>query len=213
MSVREEQLEMWRIIRDRLRDKKLQTVGADYVSTRVPGTTTFWFASSRDAAPALVDILCLHGSDPIQRLHAKAYEARSDVCAIASGCGTYGGHLLDITGELPVVFDEQARHLGRLSPGARHGDLCQKQLSSGTNVLSAKGQLLILGMTGSRLILNAELFEKCANAYVLAAATGKPTEQLPWIVRFIANRRLLKDEKRALARVSEGRLPEETKGY
>jgi len=213
MSVREEQREMWRVIRDRLRDKKLQTVGAGYVSTRIPGTTTFWVASSRDAAPALVDILGSHASDPVRSLHARAYEARPDVCAIASGCGTYGAHLLDISGDLPVVFDEQARHLGRLSPGARHGDLCQMQLSSGTNVLSAQGQLLILGMTGSRLILNAELFEKCANAYVLAAATGRPTKQLPWIIRFIANRRLLQDERRALARVGAGRLPEETKGY
>ena len=72
---------------------------------------------------------------------------------------------------------------------------------------------MVLGMTPSRLAMNAELFEKCATAYVLAVASGGPVRPLPWIVRHVANRHLMKDEQRARGRVRAGLAPEETKGY
>ena len=86
-------------------------------------------------------------------------------------------------------------------------------LRDGGNVVLVDGQPLVLGMTASRLALNAELFEKCAKAYVLAAASGGRVKPLPWIVRYVANGRLMKDEKRARERVAAGLLPEESKGY
>ncbi|MGJ3701214.1 hypothetical protein [Variovorax sp. AFSI2.2] len=61
--------------------------------------------------------------------------------------------------------------------------------------------------------MNTELFEKCAEAYVLAAATGGQVDPLPWVVRHVANRRLIWDERRAAERFAHGLLPEETKGY
>jgi hypothetical protein len=48
---------------------------------------------------------------------------------------------------------------------------------------------------------------------VLAAASGGRIKPLPWIVRHVANGRLMKDEKRARERVASGLLPEESKGY
>ena len=68
-------------------------------------------------------------------------------------------------------------------------------------------------MTAMRLALNAELFEKCAKAYVLAVAGGGRVRALPCIVRWVANRRLGKDQQRAAARLLQGLLPEESKGY
>jgi hypothetical protein len=62
-------------------------------------------------------------------------------------------------------------------------------------------------------MLNAELFEKCAKAYVLARATGLPMHTLPWWVCRIANGRLKKDQRRATERFALGLLPEEVKGY
>jgi len=38
-------------------------------------------------------------------------------------------------------------------------------------------------------------------------------KSLPWIVPFIANGRLRKDTRRAIQRLQQGLLPEETKGY
>jgi len=86
-------------------------------------------------------------------------------------------------------------------------------LREGGNVLLLQGRPVCLGMTATRLALNAELFEKCAKAYVLAVASGGPVHALPWLVRMIANRRLAKDQRRATARFLQGVLPEESKGY
>jgi hypothetical protein len=72
---------------------------------------------------------------------------------------------------------------------------------------------MCLGMTAMRLALNAELFEKCAKAHVLAVAGGGRARALPWIVRFVANRRLRHDEQRAAQRFAQGLLAEETQGY
>ncbi len=114
---------------------------------------------------------------------------------------------------MPQAFDEQARHLGRMA--APNLDLrgIARSLRSGGNVIQLPQGVVCLGMTAMRLALNAELFEKCAKAYVLAVASGGQVKALPWLVRFVANRRLRKDEQRAAGRFSKGLLPEETKGY
>jgi hypothetical protein len=145
-------------------------------------------------------------------LHASAFGARDDVCALASGGGPFGLGLADFGGTLPGVFDEQVRHLGRMPP-SQAGSGLGPALAPGGNVVLAQGRPLVLGMTGARLALNAELFEKCAKAYVLAVAAGGKVRPLPWIVRHVANGRLMKDERRAALRVRQGLLPEETKGY
>jgi ribulose-5-phosphate 4-epimerase/fuculose-1-phosphate aldolase len=209
MSVQEQQQAMWQTIRERLVGKHLQAQNTAAISTRVPGTAQFWFAASEEATPNLV-VLRADGASAIQQLHAQVYAARADIGAIASGSGRYGRHLLEITGELPNVFDEQVRHISKLMP---RDTPWKTQLASGSNILSHNGELLLLGMTGARLMLNAELFEKCAHAYVLAAATGKRITQLPWRVRHFATRRLRKDQQRAAARMAQGLLAEESKGY
>ena len=76
-----------------------------------------------------------------------------------------------------------------------------------------QGNPVCLGTTATRLALNAELFEKCAKAYVLAAASGGRVRPLPWLVRHVANGRLLKDERQARERFVQGLLPVESKGY
>ncbi|KLC63799.1 hypothetical protein GEV893_18425, partial [Xanthomonas perforans] len=82
----------------------------------------------------------------------------------------------------------------------------------GNAVLVAR-RPLCLGTSARRLALNIALFEKCAKAYVLAAATGGPTRQLPWWVRRIANGRLRKDQVRASAAFANGALPTESTAY
>jgi hypothetical protein len=68
-------------------------------------------------------------------------------------------------------------------------------------------------MTAKRLALNAELFEKCAKAYVLARAAGGPVHAPAWWARAIAGRRLIKDERRAAARFAQGLPPEDNDHY
>lgn len=197
---------LWCDVRRRLSVKRLLGGPAPSLSLRIPGTAAMWFGTATDAEPQR---LAVDGDG----LHAAAYAERHDVCAVATGGGDFGLRLADFGGTLAGVFDEQVRHLGAMpSPVCGTAGLAHA-LRGGTNVLMLDGHPLVLGMTGARLALNAELFEKCAKACVLAMAAGGRIKPLPWIVRHVANGRLMKDEQRARLRTRAGLLPQETKGY
>lgn len=214
----------WHRWRDRLVDKGLLTGDGAGLSLRIPGSTARWYGAADDETPrhlngASNDAGARASTDA---LHAAVLAAREDVCAIAVGGGRFGSMLGAFGGAMPGVFDEQVRHLGLMSPPVAMADDLEGRdgldglaaaLARGGNVLIVGGRPVVLGTTPMRLALNAELFEKCATAYVLAAATGGPVRPLPWIVRHVANGRLLKDERRARERVRAGLLPEEAKGY
>ncbi len=117
---------------------------------------------------------------------------------------------------MPGVFDEQIRHLGRSV--ARLDDslgtiAIQKFLRSGANAFVASGQVLCLGMIIERAVFNAELLEKCAKAYVLAYSSGMPVGKIPWLVRWIANGRLMKDERNAAEQYANGLTPAFSSAY
>jgi hypothetical protein len=190
----------WAQLRDRLRHKQLLGGDGASVSLRRPGTADMWFGLAAEASPRRLPLASSPRGEGDAARHAALYLARPGAGAMASGGGVFGAALADFGGTMPQVFDEQARHLGPM--GARHG-----------NVLLEQGRVVCLGSTPTRLALNAELFEKCAKAYVLAAATGGAVRPLPWPVRFIANRRLRRDARRAAERFAQGLLPEESKGY
>lgn len=218
--------EQWLHWRERLAAKRLLIGENASLALRIPGSTAMWFGRADDDEPRRMGrIDCIDCVDRIEHedpgardvaLHAAVLAAREDVCAIAFGGGRFGAMLADFGGAMPGVFDEQVRHLG-LMPGpvsdAGKLDAIAPALARGGNVLIVGDRPLVLGTTPMRLGLNAELFEKCATAYVLAAAAGGPVRSLPWIVRHVANGRLLKDERRARERVRAGLLPEEAKGY
>ena len=194
---------LWAEVRDRLVARELLAGEGAGLSLRIPGGTAMWFGRAADESPSRA------GQAP---LHSAIYAARPDVGAIAIGGGTFGAGLADFGGRMPEVFDEQARHLGRMGAACGASGLASS-LHAGGNALLVDGVPVCLGTTASRLALNAELFEKCAKAYVLAAAAGGPVKPLPWWVRHIANGRLLKDDARAAARLARGLLPEEARGY
>lgn len=202
--------QLWLQLRERLVAKQLLGGAEPALSLRIPGSDAMWFGGAQDDVPRRI---AWRGTPEAgAALHAAVFAARNDVCALASGGGPFGLGLADFGGALPGVFDEQVRHLGRMAPPqAGHG--LGQALAAGGNAVLVQGRPLVLGMTGARLALNAELFEKCAKAYVLAAASGGRIKPLPWIVRYVANGRLMKDQRRAGERVASGLLPEESKGY
>lgn len=204
--------QLWTQLRQRLRDKQLLGGEAAALSLRIPGSSAMWFGAAQDDAPRRIVWRDLAASDAGAGLHASVFEARDDVCAVASGGGVFGLGLADFGGTMAGVFDEQVRHLGRMAPPQTAAGV-RRALQLGGNVIMVQRRPLVLGMTGARLVLNAELFEKCAKAYVLATAGGGRVRPLPWIVRYVANGRLMKDERKARERVRIGLLPEETKGY
>jgi ribulose-5-phosphate 4-epimerase/fuculose-1-phosphate aldolase len=151
-------------------------------------------------------------------LHAPIYQERGDVGAITIS-SPKGVRLLANSGSaLPPVFDEQVRHIGSSggsleSEQGERGCLLRKNFKKGSNAALRGEQLVCLGMTRDRVLFNTELYEKCAQAYVIANASNTRISRIPLWVRMIANRRLLKDERVASASYLEGRIPEGVTAY
>jgi hypothetical protein len=210
MNTEETLRQNWSVLRERLQAKCLLDTDGASLSLRIPGSDAMWFGLASDAIPHRVS---WRAESSETEMHAVVYAARADTGAIAAGGGAFGRCLADFDSTMPQVFDEQARHLGRMGPAVENAGEAATALRGGGNVLMMQGRPVCLGMTAMRLALNAELFEKCAKAYVLAVAGGGRVRALPWIVRLVANRRLARDGQRAAERFLQGQLPEESKGY
>jgi ribulose-5-phosphate 4-epimerase/fuculose-1-phosphate aldolase len=161
----------------------------------------------------------LHATIPHEAiLHAAIYLERADVGAVAISSPKGARLLAHCGGRFPTLFDEQARHIGApakpLADAATVGaDVVRKTFRRGTNAVLLGERLLCLGMTCERVLCNTELHEKCAQAYVIANASGNRIRVIPGWVRLIANRRLLRDERRAAASYRNGVTPEGIGGY
>lgn len=144
------------------------------------------------------------------------FSARPDVGAVLVGGPDWARGLSLLDHAMPGVFDEQIRHLGkqvaRLPRRVDAADL-KRLLGTGANGFLHDGRLWCFGMTLERLAQNAEILEKCAKAYMLAAMTGERVRRIPWLVRHIANGRLLADEKLAAAAHSRGERAIPKAGY
>lgn len=212
-SLHQPEIAAWRHTREHLQVHGLFNGPSSAVSIRVPSTNALWFGRVDDTTPLCIAIDGGVFQDEELSLHQAIYQSRTDVCAIASGVGHYGRNLAERGTYMPGIFDEQVRHLGVMPAPVLRRDLLQASLSHGANTLCACDQAVVLGMTAERLVLNAELFEKCAKAFEFATATGRPVTVLPWIVRWIASRRLFKEQQKAIQRVRKGLLPQESAGY
>jgi len=86
-------------------------------------------------------------------------------------------------------------------------------LKRGANAFLVERGVLCLGSTGARAVLNAELLEKCAQAFILASLARRPVRVIPSYVRLIATLRLRKDEKRASRAYTRGESPDRVMAY
>jgi ribulose-5-phosphate 4-epimerase/fuculose-1-phosphate aldolase len=204
--------QQWTAARDRMVAKDLLTGNEASLSVRCPGATSMWFGGATDAAPILRDWKGAT-ADAIAAAHALVYARRPDVGAIARGGGSFGMRLASFGGLLPQVFDEQARHIGPMPPAVDDESGLDRALATAGSALILRRSPLCFAITPRRLALNAELFEKCAKAYVLAVATGGRVRSLPWWVRRIANGRLAKDQRAAAVAFERGEQPAERTSY
>ena len=176
-------------------EKRLLSADDDAVSVLLPGRGRMLYRARHDAA---LRELALTGLSGTPALHGQVYCLRSDAGALASISTATSAALAESGVQVPIVFDEQARHIGEAwtcTAAAQLGNA----LAAGSNAGVVDGRLLLLGVTPSRMIFNAELFEKCAHAYLLARgdAPGRKTYLVPWWVRLIAGRRLRRDQAQA----------------
>jgi ribulose-5-phosphate 4-epimerase/fuculose-1-phosphate aldolase len=205
----------------RLARKGFLNTPADSFSLRIPGRTGMMLISGskdwRQAETADVRVLHFSAKDDLSMLHAWIYQERSDVGAIAISSPKWVRVLANSGSPLPPIFDEQVRHIG--SSGSLKSEEpisreCVRQMfRRGGNAALFGERLLCLGMTCDRVLFNTELYEKCAQAYVIARACEGRISRIPFWVRMIANRRLLKDQATAAASYSDGRVPQEIAAY
>jgi hypothetical protein len=195
----------------RLIEKRLLNAADDAVSVLLPGRARMLYRA-RDE-PALRD-LPLSGLSGTEALHGQVYGLRQDAGALASISTSTSAALARSGVRVPIVFDEQARHIGETWPNTDAAHL-GRVLAGGANAGPVDGKLLLIGVTPSRMIFNAELFEKCAHAYLLARgdAPGRKTHLVPWWVCLIAGRRLRRDQRNAALCHAAGREAPELVAY
>ncbi|MGB9409289.1 MAG: class II aldolase/adducin family protein [Terracidiphilus sp.] len=206
----------------RLAGKGFFNTPVDSFSMRIPGKMEMILASGQ-IDWRQIEIADLHTASLFSReglcgLHASIYRGRADAGAVAISSPKWVHQLARFGGLLPPVFDEQVRHIGsyvRPLPDEdyAHCDMVRKTFSRGANAALLGERLLCLGMTCERVLFNTELYEKCAQAYVIAKASGNQIRFIPVWVRLIANHRLLRDERRAAGSYRNGCIPENINTY
>jgi hypothetical protein len=184
----------------------------DSFSIRVPGRLEFFMVQGADTWPRH---LFMEACDGVAALHAQLYRARPDAGAALLSRSPWCTALADLDATIPLLFDEQARHIGKVEASVAAGDLpgLKKAVAGGANVAIVGEQRLCLGVTPERIVLNAELFEKCAKAFVIAHSSGAPVESLPRKSCRFYIQRMLDDQARAAETLASARIPEGMNAY
>ena len=206
----------------RLASKGFINSPADSFSMRIPETMEFIMAFGLDdwRKVGIADLrtASLYSQEGLCGLHASIYRERADAGAVAVSSPMGARLLAQYGGLLPPLFDEQVRHIGSNTPPlpdeeSVHGSMIRKTFKRGANAALLGERLLCLGMTCDRVLFNTEHYEKCAQAYVIAKASGNPIGFIPVWVRLIANHRLLRDESHAAECYRNGNIPESMNSY
>jgi len=197
----------------RLRAEALFGGPGDSLSLRMPGREEFLFVTPERSDPLTFRFHAtgLEAAD----LHATIYRSRKDAGGVLIGQTPWSTALASIGARIPTLFDEQARHIGsagRPIAVERHARLL-RALEGGGNVAIYGDRRICIGTTPSRVVFNAELFEKCAKAFVIARVGGDRVRELPGWIRYIAGARLRRDQKRAALSYAAGRIPEGMDAY
>lgn len=185
----------------------------DSFSMRIPGRSEFLLIRDDGIKPEHV---VMNGpGDGIANLHCRLYRSRPDAGALLIGTTPWCKALAGLDETIPVLFDEQARHLGGVEAPVPAGDhaALEAAVSGGANIALMGEQRLCLGVTPERIVFNADLFEKCAKAFVIAHSSGRCVRRIPWWVRRIAGSRMKKDQARAAETLAAGRIPEGMNAY
>lgn len=195
----------------RLLEKHLLNAEDDAVSARIPGAERMLYRARDDAETRELPLAGLTG---LPALHARSYALRADAGALASLTTAASAALAASGVHVPIVFDEQARHIGESWSKTSSAEL-GAALAAGSNAGLMDGRLLFLGVTPSRMVFNAELFEKCALAYLLARgeSPGRRVHLVPFWVRLIAGHRLRRDCANAARCHAAGREAPELLAY
>ncbi len=193
---------------NRLRNKGLFVPGNDSLSMRIPGTNEFLLARGDNDDLETIPF-------DADSLHATIYQRRDDAGAVLIGTTRWSIAIGAIGISPPMMYDEQARHIGKVPPVVSPSDQAglKRAIEAGSNIIYCGDQCIRIGMTRDRVVFNAELFEKCAMAFVVAHSSGGTIKKIPAWVQYIAGGRLRKDQKRAAESYASGKIPEGMNAY
>ena len=197
----------------RLRAKSLFGQAGDSVSMRIPGRREFLLALPD--TDELREVTFDENGNEAASFHAAVYRARADAGAVLIGRTPWSAAVATLGRAVPTLFDEQARHIGKTQDPVHVGrrERAIAALRGGGNVAVYGDQRVCVGTTPDRVVFNADLFEKCAKAFVIAHASGHRIRKVPGWVRYIAGGRLKKDQKRAAETYEAGQIPEGMDAY
>lgn len=188
------------------------------LSVRIPGEEAFAITPSnydyermepQDIPVLGLDLGVLQGErkpSVESALHAAVYRRRPDVHAVAHTHQVNASALAAMGLEIPTLFDEQARFLGRRVRVVAYRPsgtsllvraLVRKLGDSSNAYLMKSHGALCLGTGMERAVHNVELLEKCAAAYLLALAAGRRIHRIPLPIREIIFARLKEDQRKA----------------
>lgn len=151
--------------------------------------------------------------EPHSALHQHIYTARPDVGAIVSCALPWTSALSSMQLSLPAVFDEQVRHLGVEVARLQGSWDSRSAFANGANAYMLGSRVLCFGMNLDRLMANIEILEKCSQSYLLARSASAKVKRIPWLIKYIANGRLKKDQKDAAMRHRRGERAITKAGY
>lgn len=210
------------VVEEALRQAAVRLAGkgflkaGDVLSQRIPEQDAFVSAAIPGQNDAPIAFRWARLSDAPAGLHHRIYATRPDVGAIAAGSLKWTNTLALLNMSLPAVFDEQVRHLGVEVTRVAMRSTDNKPidaLANGANAYCLDDASLCFGMGIERLLANIEILEKCAESFVLAHCASEQVKRIPWLIKFIANGRLKKDQKDAASRHRRGERAIMKAGY
>jgi len=186
----------------------IRVPGQDGIFAITPSNTDYMQMTAADVCVLNADLEILAGEikpSVEAGMHCGIYQTRGDVNAIVHTHQVYTSALTLIDAEIPALFDEQARFLGRkveIIPYAPSGTgmlakKVAKHVGGHNNAFMMKNHgALIFGHDMQRAVHNVEILEKCALAYLLALVSEREVSKIPLAVREIAFAKLRKDQKK-----------------
>jgi len=197
----------------RFRSKALFGDSGDSLSIRIPGQNQYLIIDA-ETDDVRTESFTASGYKPVS-IHAAIYGSRADAGAVLVGQTTWSTALASLGVAIPTLFDEQARHIGKVGEPIEEGHMGDllETLGNGANIALYGSRRICIGTTSDRVVFNAELFEKCAKAYVIAQTCGERIRKIPGWVCYIAGGRLRKDQKRSAESYAAGRVPQGMNAY
>lgn len=147
-------------------------------------------------------------------MHAAVYENRNDVNVVIHTHQVSASAVALTNKAIPGLFDEQVRYLGPSVDLVAYGlsgteqlrkNVARKLINRCNAYILKNHGALTLGNDPERAMVNVEILEKCASAFLLAYYTGERLTRIPPAVRELLFSKLRKDQEQGVVTNEHGK--------